>query len=163
MKKTLVLLSLMIASVMSVNAQGGYRGFFEVIPSYKEGLSFDVTTAHGWQFNQNWFLGVGFGVVNIADNENLEEYGVDICAPIFAKVRYDLLSEKALTWFADLNVGYSIFQEEEYIKLFYSSFSVGLRQRLTEKLGLNYGVGCSIIPSDDLDCLLFNVKIGVDF
>ncbi len=169
MKKTLLLLSLMIASVMSVNAQGGYRGFFEVTPSLGHGVSFDVTTAHGWQFNQNWFLGAGVGAVNILNTYEgpwFDMYSETLSVPIFAKVRFDLLSEKALTWFADLNIGYVVYQDDDVYKP-YSSFSVGARHRLTERFGLNFGVGCSVVPSvtdyEDNAAFKFNVKIGVDF
>ena len=169
MKKTLLLLSLVIASVMNVNAQG-YRGFFEVTPSLGHGVSFDVTTAHGWQFNQNWFVGAGIGAVNVLETEDfLYEYEENISMPIFAKVRFDLLSEKVLTWFADLNVGYVACSElDAYLQL-YSSLSVGMRYRLTERFGLNFGVGCSLVPSDyyyyayGSSAFKLNVKVGIDF
>lgn len=162
----------MIASVMSVNAQGGYRGFFEVIPSLGHGVSFDVITAHGWQFNQNWFLGAGVGAVNILgtnDDGWCGEDDITLSVPIFAKIRFDLLSEKTLTWFADLNIGCSVCKESEYANLFYSSFSVGMRQQLTEQLGLNYGIGCSLMPAywghigGVSKAFKFNVKVGIDF
>ena len=176
MKKTLLLLSLMIASVMSVNAQGGYRGFFEVTPSLGHGVSFDVTTAHGWQFNQNWFLGAGVGAVNILETDDIDWADGDgyeelLSFPVFAKVRFDLLSEKALTWFADLNIGYVVFHDEGVQKP-YASFSVGARHRLTERFGLNFGVGCSVVPTEQYSgwdsveekaAFKLNVKVGIDF
>lgn len=157
MKKTVLLLSLILASVISVNAQGGYRGFVDVGPSMgKSDVLLYLTTAHGYQFNQNWFLGAGIsGTLSL-------EHGEIYTIPVFAKLRYDVLSEKTLTWFADANLGGHVLA---YDSPLYVSFIVGLRQRLTERLGINYGIGISTCPDDweEQSEVHFNIKIGIDF
>lgn len=181
MKKILLVLSLMIASLVNVNAQGTYRGFVDVGPSIGNGFSIDITTAHGWQFNQNWFLGAGIGAINCIETYNYQYYGdggkesyEGISLPIFAKVRFDNLGEKSLTFFAEANLGYSIVASYgDSDNPLYASLAVGLRKRLTERIGLNYGIGFSIVPSyycDYSDCdeggdsaFKFNVKVGIDF
>ena len=170
MKKIFLALSLMIASLVNVNAQGTYRGFLDVAPSIGNGFSFDITTAHGYQFNRNWFLGAGVGLVNII--ETIYEGAGQGCyeelsIPIFAKVRFDNLSEKELTFFAEGNIGYAVVCDGEPI---YASLIVGMRKRLTERMGLNFGVGFSIVPSaswdygtDQTTAPKFNIKVGIDF
>lgn len=180
MKKIFLALSLMIASLVNVNAQGTYRGFVDVAPSIGNGFSIDITTAHGWQFNQNWFLGAGVGVVNILETYNSDTNEEELSLPIFAKVRFDNLSEKDLTFFAEGNIGYCVVTNiGGWGNPLYSTFAVGMRKRLTERMGLNFGVGFSIVPSEyyesyyngnyweysdyDDSAFKFNVKVGIDF
>lgn len=175
MKKLVLCLSLMLVSVMGVKAQGGYRGFVDVGPSIGgSGVSLDVTTAHGYQFNKNWFLGGGVGLINIIETYD-DDYdhvynGEYVSIPIFLKVRFDMLSEKSWTFFAEESIGpsYDIDGGDIY---FYSSTMVGVRKRITERIGINFGIGCSVIPGwyeDSWDYELqpvakFNIKVGVDF
>ena len=164
----------MLVCVMGVKAQGGYRGFVDIGPSIGDrGVSLDVTTAHGYQFNKNWFLGGGIGLINIIEtyyDECGAYWGESISIPLFAKVRFDMLSEKSWTFFAEESIGpsYDIDGGDIY---FYSSTMVGVRKRITERIGINFGIGCSIIPGwyeDSWDYELqpvakFNIKVGVDF
>lgn len=160
---------------MGVKAQGGYRGFVDVGPSIGErGVSLDVTTAHGYQFNKNWFLGGGIGLINIIETSDYDSYYDSeewISIPLFAKVRFDMLSEKSWTFFAEANLGpcYDLEYEGVY---FYGSTMLGVRKRITERIGINMGIGCSVIPSsyysyeydDEVEpTAKFNIKVGVDF
>lgn len=172
MKKIFWVLSLVIASLVNVNAQGTYRGFVDVAPSIGNGFSIDITTAHGYQFNQNWFLGAGVGCVNLIETYNSDTNYECNSVPIFAKVRFDNLSEKELTFFAEGNIGYCVVTNiDGWGNPLYTSLTVGMRKRLTERMGINFGVGFSIVPSeyyngyDDYDesAFKFNVKVGVDF
>ena len=175
MKKLVLCLSLMLVSVMGVKAQGGYRGFVDVGPSIGgSGVSLDVTTAHGYQFNKNWFLGGGIGLINIIETSDYDSYYDSeewISIPLFAKVRFDMLSEKSWTFFAEANLGpcYDLEYEGVY---FYGSTMLGVRKRITERIGINMGIGCSVIPSsyysseyyDEVEpTAKFNIKVGVDF
>lgn len=165
----------MLVCVMGVKAQGGYRGFVDVGPSIGErGVSLDVTTAHGYQFNKNWFLGGGIGLINIIETSDYDSYYDSeewISIPLFAKVRFDMLSEKSWTFFAEANLGpcYDLEYEGVY---FYGSTMLGVRKRITERIGINMGIGCSVIPSsyysskydDEVEpTAKFNIKVGVDF
>ena len=49
---------------------------------------------------------------------------------------------------------------------------LGVRKRITERIGINMGIGCSVIPSsyysseyyDEVEpTAKFNIKVGVDF
>lgn len=175
MKKLVLILSLILVSVVGVKAQGGYRGFVDVGPSIGErGVSLDVTTAHGYQFNKNWFLGGGIGLINIIETSDYDSYYDSeewISIPLFAKVRFDMLSEKSWTFFAEANLGpcYDLEYEGVY---FYGSTMLGVRKRITERIGINMGIGCSVIPSsyysyeyyDEVEpTAKFNIKVGVDF
>lgn len=175
MKKLVLILSLILVSVVGVKAQGGYRGFVDVGPSIGErGVSLDVTTAHGYQFNKNWFLGGGIGLINIIETSDYYSYYDSeewISIPLFAKVRFDMLSEKSWTFFAEANLGpcYDLEYEGVY---FYGSTMLGVRKRITERIGINMGIGCSVIPSsyysyeyyDEVEpTAKFNIKVGVDF
>lgn len=175
MKKLVLCLSLMLVCVMGVKAQGGYRGFVDVGPSIgSTGVSLDVTTAHGYQFNKNWFLGGGVGLINIIETSDYDYdhvyIGEYVSIPIFLKVRFDMLSEKSWTFFAEENIGPSYDTDSGEIS-FYSSTMVGVRKRITGRIGINFGIGCSIIPGyyeDSWDYELqpiakFNIKVGVDF
>ena len=165
----------MLVSVMGIKAQGGYRGFVDVGPSIGgSGVSLDVTTAHGYQFNKNWFLGGGIGLINIIETSDYDSYYDSeewISIPLFAKVRFDMLSEKSWTFFAEANLGpcYDLEYEGVY---FYGSTMLGVRKRITERIGINMGIGCSVIPSsyysseyyDEVEpTAKFNIKVGVDF
>ena len=165
----------MLVCVMGVKAQGGYRGFVDVGPSIgSTGVSLDVTTAHGYQFNKNWFLGGGIGLINIIETSDYDSYYDSeewISIPLFAKVRFDMLSEKSWTFFAEANLGpcYDLEYEGVY---FYGSTMLGVRKRITERIGINMGIGCSVIPSsyysseyyDEVEpTAKFNIKVGVDF
>ena len=175
MKKLVLILSLILVSVVGVKAQGGYRGFVDVGPSIGErGVSLDVTTAHGYQFNKNWLLGGGIGLINIIETSDYDSYYDSeewISIPLFAKVRFDMLSEKSWTFFAEANLGpcYDLEYEGVY---FYGSTMLGVRKRITERIGINMGIGCSVIPSsyysseyyDEVEpTAKFNIKVGVDF
>lgn len=183
MRKFILVLLLFVTSTVTMNAQGGYRGFFDVTASVSE-FNLDITTAHGYQFNKNWFLGAGTGVINVLQPckkyKEKTTYGTywgeeqeTIGLPLFAKVRFDMLGEKSLTYFAEADLGYAIVLRyvDEFTPL-YASVTVGLRQRLTSRLGLNFGIGCSVVPTGGYadhksyygdSKLKFNIKVGVDF
>ena len=181
MKKIVLVLSVMIACMVNANAQGSYRGFVDVGPSFGHGVSLDITTAHGYQFNQNWFAGIGTGLVNIlnthihdGDGKNSTTRTEMLSIPLFVKLRFDILSEKALTWFADANIGYAIFPYSDFeAEPVYASTMIGLRRRLTERFGLNFGIGVSLVPSTFEEsynykytkesAIKFNIKVGIDF
>lgn len=158
MKKTLLLLSLVIASVMNVNAQG-YRGFFEVTPNVGGlGLGLDITTTHGWQFDDKIYVGLGTGVLNflkdgdytdnyLSDGETGLEYEdkwVDIAIPVFAKLRYDKLGVNRLTPFVEAKLGYCVVCDGG--NPLFAGINVGARYAITERIGLNLGIGVSFTP-----------------
>lgn len=159
MKKTLLVLLLVVVSMTSVNAQGGYRGFFEVSPNIGgTGFGLDVTTTHGWQFNDKYYLGIGAGVVNLFKPYSWDSYNVDEredglkyeekdqteSLPLFIKFRYDKLGVNQWTPFFEAKLGYCVVCD--YGSPLYAGINVGARCAITERIGLNFGVGLSVTP-----------------
>lgn len=173
MKKTLLLLSLMIASVMSVNAQGGYRGFFEVTPNVGSlGFNLDITTTHGWQLDDKFYVGLGCGMLNLRELGSYirydlaegeigvygEDEDVERAIPVFAKFRYDKLGVNKLTPFVEAKLGYCVVCEGAPL---YAGLSVGARYAITERIGLNLGIGVSFTPYDYETSMRYNARYEV--
>ena len=176
MKKTLLLLSLMIASVMSVNAQGGYRGFFEVTPSVGSvEFNLDITTTHGWQLDDKFYVGLGCGVLNLLEPDSYTYYGLapgelgieseenvaELAIPVFAKFRYDKLGVNRLTPFVEAKLGYCVVCEKG--TPLYAGLSVGARYAITERIGLNLGIGVSLTPYSCWVCEIYNARYVGDY
>lgn len=155
MKKILLVLSLVMASMVNVNAQGTYRGFFDVGPTIGDGPGISTTTTHGYQFNKNWFLGAGLGFLFNDTEEDL--FGT----PIFINVRYDRLSEKVWTFYAEYSIGYNL--EDAGDESIFMSATAGIRKRMAEKLGLNFGIGFTAVNNSDGGAGGLCFKVGVDF
>ncbi|MCH5326117.1 MAG: hypothetical protein J1E29_02810 [Duncaniella sp.] len=153
----------------NVEISRGYRGFVEVgysiattkYTDYEDyNLSmFTVSTTHGYQVIPN-YLFVGAGVAYW----NLTSYG-ESALPLFADVRSDFYSFGRWGFFADLKLGYSVAGEQG---LFYSP-KVGARYAITDKLGLNLGIGGTLFRMDEfsydggLGVGYFAINLGVDF
>ena len=82
--------------------------------------------------------------------------------PIFADIRYDhKLGESAWGLFADARVGYTV---KDINGLYFTPY-IGVRYSLTEKLGLNLGVGYELQKVQDVSgsCDGIAIKLGLDF
>ena len=155
MKKILLVLSLMMACFVNTNAKGTYRGFFDAGPTIGEGLGISTSTTHGYQFNKNWFLGAGLGY--LYNNNDDDTIGL----PIFINVRYDRLSEKVWTFYAEYSVGYNVaYGSDDAI---FMSATTGVRKRLAERFGLNFGVGFTVANCKYNTAGGLCLKIGIDF
>lgn len=112
------------------NTLRGYKGFvdagylFDV--SDNDANKFELSTSHGYQFNNYFFVGGG-----LAFNHYSE---AGLCAvPIFANFRANFINNK-VTPFGDVKVGYTAGDIEGA----YVSMAVGVRVALAKKMALNF-------------------------
>lgn len=165
----------MIASALSSNAVD-YKGFVDVDASYlaecprsygerlsrpsKDRFSLLITTTHGIQFSQSFFLGAGLG---------LNQMGSDLSVrnmPMYFDARWTLSEKKKFSPFIDFKIGYSMLSNDKsewhpelmyrvytdkkswYMFDYYSNAkdgffikpTIGCRLSLSDKLALNVGV-----------------------
>lgn len=112
------------------NTFRGYKGFvdagylFDV--SDHEANKFELSTSHGYQFNNYFFVGGGLAF------DHYTEAG--LCAvPVFANFRANFMDNK-VTPFGDVKVGYTAGDIEGA----YVSLAVGVRVALVKKMALNF-------------------------
>lgn len=173
MKKVILsLVCAIIAFASSAQTEKGFRGFVD--------LGYTISTSHievygyggtqkidisnrlmgsftgGYQIIPEFFAGVGVGVTYWHQTEN-KSVGV----PIFADLRYDLRLEGRFSFFADVRLGYSVAD----IEGFYCAPYVGARYALTEKMGLNLGLGYEMQKQKEISGSMggFALKLGFDF
>ncbi|MDE5635430.1 MAG: hypothetical protein K2I52_03880 [Muribaculaceae bacterium] len=168
MKKFLFsLIALLCCISVSAQREEGYRGFVDLgyavsVSEISDGrITYDVSnramisTTHGYQIIKNLFVGAGVGMTywHQADNGS-------IGLPIFADVRADF-GERKLSYFVDLKGGYSVAD----IQGAYFNPQVGIRLGLTEKFGLNLGIGYQMQKVKDISgsCDAITIKLGFDF
>ncbi len=164
--------------------QRGYRGFVDwdnsigktyfddsSMGELKHGtvISSGLSTSHGFQFNEHFFLGGGimfsFPFVN-------EKY----ISPVFAQFRYDATIHK-FTPFGDIRMGYDFFNEDTG---FYFSPTVGYRFNWGRRTNLNVGIGITLTAGESYDghigglsnykevhvsgrSVFFAIRVGIDF
>ena len=145
----------------------GYRGFVDVgyglsvskiqVGSYEADISNNINlrTSHGYQVVADYFfVGAGVGV------EYWHE-GSAWSVPVFADLRSDFVRFGRCTIFADAQIGYR-FVDAEGLTF---NPEVGLRVGLSEKVGLNIGVGYNLYTLKNISGTggLVTFKVGVDF
>ena len=134
--------------------QQGYRGFADFSYTLGTGdFNFDrvsMSTSHGYQIAPQFFAGIGVGVNYYYDDES---FGM----PIFAHFRSDILTTD-ITPYVDLKVGYSVFDVEGM----YLNPSIGCRFSLSDRIGLNVGIGYTMQKADVYYFGKQNIG-GVDF
>lgn len=148
----ILFLSLIAMPVKAASPERGYRGFLEWSNSLRRDKVYDymypftdeprlvnqtswftgVSTSHGYQINNNWFVGMGLAF------EKHTKWDTEI-VPLFAEGRLDLQFGKA-TPFADVRLGYNLATGGGI----YFSPTIGYRFSLTRKLALNIGVGLTL-------------------
>ena len=152
-----------------------YKGFFDAGYVLDNGGDwFEFTTTHGCQLNPYIFLGIGVGL-DCYIWEYSRHYKVHkLSMPLFANVRVTPFNN-AITPFWDVKLGYSVFDVEGFC----FTPSVGLRLALTDRMGLNVGVGYSMQMYKNKNYIYnydnyyygeisetahgLNIKLGVDF
>ena len=111
------------------NTLKGYKGFIDFgyigdVSDYNAS-KVELSTSHGYQFNNYFFVGGGVAVDYYTDADV-------IAAPIFANFRANFINKK-VTPFADVKMGYSVGDVEG----FYTSIGMGVRFSLKGKKALN--------------------------
>lgn len=113
----------------SGNSMKGYKGFVDAgyifdLNNYNANR-LEVSTTHGYQFNNSIFVGGGLGMHYYTD---VNLYSV----PVFASFRINFMDKK-ITPFADVQSGYSIGD----IEGIFGTLGVGVRLALANKKALN--------------------------
>lgn len=142
-----------VAGLVAVAAYGreperGYRGFVEwdnligntsyfssadgVVKPNETQWFIGVSTSHGYQLNNNLFVGAGLMAAAATPSG-------DINLPIFAEARYDVAFDK-FTPFGDVRLGYN-FGDGGGI---YFSPTVGYRFNWGRKADVNLGLGLTV-------------------
>ena len=107
----------------------GYKGFLDLayigdVSDYNAS-KVELSTTHGYQFNNHFFVGAGVAVNYYTDADL-------IAAPIYANFRANFINKK-VTPFADIKSGYSVGDIEGA----YASVGIGVSFSLKGKKGLN--------------------------
>lgn len=149
------------------NTLKGYKGFVDV--GYIADLSdynadkVEVSTSHGYQFNNYFYVGGGVAVDFYTDADL-------IAAPIFVDFRANFIN-KRITPFADIKTGYSVGDVEGV----YVATGIGVRFSLKGKKALNlkleynyqqydyYYRGYYMNFDDTLDLEGLGFKVGFEF
>lgn len=156
MKRIFFIIILMFIAI-GVNARQpskGYRGFIEWSNDFHKypdldggsgkalsGFNFysGATTSHGYQINQDFFVGAGIGA---QCNENYLWI-----VPVFVEGRMDFKSGR-FTPFLDFRLGANVAKDGGV----YISPSVGYRFNWGRKVGINIGVGLTAIGGKEPKC-----------
>ncbi len=156
MKRYLFLILVLLSTVTAFSqTTKGFRGMFnvgytvgnsitEVYSSSYGNQYYDDSTNRitfkligGYQLSPAFFVGAGVGM-------NYCTYAEEFAIPIFADVRYDLRTRSRFSFFANVQIGYSV----NYIEGFNMQPSVGVRYALNDRLGLSLGIGYEIQSFD---------------
>jgi hypothetical protein len=141
----------------------GYKGFVDVGYTFagEDENRIEVSTSHGYQFNNHVFLGAG---VAYHDYYDYEYYAI----PIYANFRANFIKKK-VTPFVDVRSGYS-FGDLEGL---YGCVGMGARFGLAKKLALNLTLGFSYQECERIDYYYdysevsntsgFAIKFGFEF
>lgn len=119
----------------------GYKGFvdagyiFDVSDS--DASKFEVTTSHGYQFNNYFYVGGGMSI----NHYPVEGY---TSVPLFANFRANF-SNKKITPFGDFKIGYSTGD----VSGTYVSTAIGVRFGMTRRTALNVQLEYSFQGYDD--------------
>lgn len=122
------------------NRLKGYKGFvdagFTFDVSDYDANKFELSTSHGYQFNNHFFVGGGLALNYYTD---LDLFSV----PIFTNFRANFMNQK-ITPYGDIKMGYSAGD----IEGFYAAFAFGVRFSLVKKTALNLSIGYTLQQDD---------------
>lgn len=165
MKRFLFILPLLFAALAmdARQPERGYRGFFEWSSSVRseEIAAWDspygketfhdtffftgASTSHGYQINPKFFVGAGIG---LEYNQKWDTW----IAPVLAQGRLDLQLGN-FTPYADVRLGWNMIESGGV----YFSPTVGYRFNWGRKMGVNIGIGMSVI-----DYKIFKYEGSID-
>ena len=131
-----IIFSLVTLCLMCVKANArdyrtkGYMGFVEetIATNFDKTTLWSFNTVHGYQMNQNSFIGAGIGIVTDSEKNNF-------VVPLYGDIRCTMLKTKVAPYI-EARVGYS-FADLEGI---YISPTLGVDIAFTEKFGLYAGI-----------------------
>ena len=182
MKKLLLLLILSVATLQPVSAQS-YRGFADIEAGCFINIGtaplkaplFGITTTHGIQLAEKFFIGAGTGILISTLDLPYADFSANRAMPFYADFRFDWWTGKKANPFIDLKLGGTITQSGGFLgKGFYLNPTIGIRMRLTNRMGINLGLSYSCLQSAGYyECSehhrksqlenAISIKAGIDF
>ena len=157
---TLVVATLFATTAFALEAKS-YRGFTDL--GYSLGVGeksedfdrFTLSTTHGYQLDDMFFVGAGIGFEYVRD-------AAVALAPIYADVRMDIpLRSRNIKPFVDAKIGYAAGQVDG----FYFAPTVGVRVPVKFVKAMNFGLGYKLQKIQDAgtntNAITFNV--GIEF
>ena len=157
MKKSLISLLLLIASIMTLSAadrdpQRGYRGFVDSESFFFPDLGFLVgeggesdfwtgfSTVHGYQINPHLFVGGGMSFVWVLNDISVRYDSPRLkYMPLFADFRYDVRFNR-FTPFVDLRMGCNLLRHGA----FSGALTIGYRFSWGRRVALNLALGVNL-------------------
>lgn len=137
--------------------QRGYRGFAETGYSFglgNEGMNrFEISTTHGFQFNEHLFIGGGVAYHSFHKN-GFDWEGV----PVFGEIRGDWFRGK-FSPFASAKLGYNTGD----IEGLYFAPAAGCRYAFGKKFGLNLSLGYSLQMADFIELNYDHGQMGINY
>jgi hypothetical protein len=170
----LAVLFAVIAALLPATAhsQVHYRGFVETGAGfnshidYETGFTAILTTTHGIQLNRS-FIGVGAGIQpGLLDTDSYESFSF-LGIPLFLAYRYDAFNTTKINFYGAANLGclFPVCNEFNNDAELYAKLGGGIRQRISDRFGLSYGLHYYIAYSsnDELNNMGVLLSIGLDF
>lgn len=148
MKKLLLVVALFVATIS--NAQkgsillGGNVGFNSEKIGDSKATNFEFNPKVGYQFTDNWTLGVEGAIANV----DVDGFGKTEKYKIGGFVRYSVPLSNIFAFYADLGAGYQTSSVND-AKGMYAGFDPGLFINMKNGFGLNFSIGG--INYDNLD------------
>lgn len=146
-KKLLLSLGLLIGTVLSSSAVSGYRGFANIEGGL--GVAYDryfgnigLSTNHGYQFSDHFFLGVGIGAQYSAGLQEItydlyhneyNRYNHLLHISVYAQFRYDYSLVSTHSFYVASGVGY------DFVNSFYVAPECGIRFGKIGSISFNIG------------------------
>ncbi len=145
---TLLLVSIFSLTLSAQELKRGYRGFLDWNTDFFNAYDhveclLGVSTSHGYQFSDHFFLGAGL-TVQFATHEAWPRY------PFFIQGRTDW-TIKGIPVYGDLKMGATLFSNSMYggdDKLFITT-TIGYRWDWGRRVKANFGAGVSFHGVDD--------------
>ena len=132
-------------SAMNVSERG-YHGMVEIGPSFvisgPDGVGFDLSTSHGYDFNPHLFVGGGMGITYIPDAYDINDwpgYPDEVMINIYAEIRGYLL-RSAVTPYLGLKLG-SSFYPDGFVGANLEA-AVGVRWNFSRDYAVNLALLC---------------------
>ncbi len=161
MKKLFLTLVVALLATTAFAQEQGYRGFTDL--SYALGVGdnskdfdrFGLSTTHGYQIDDMFFVGAGLGFEYVRD-------AAVALVPIYADVRMDIpLRSSSVKPFVDAKIGYAAGQVDG----FHFAPTVGVRVPVRFVQAMNFGIGYRLQKLQDAhtntNAITFNV--GIEF
>lgn len=146
-----------------VDIGGGYDFSDDAWFSESAHHAVDISTSHGFQFNNFFYMGGGFSVVSLFDGKDIREDSnrrARFLMPFFVDFRVNMLNKMVAPVF-DARVGYSI----GHCHGVYTALFLGVRSKLKQRNAVYGGMELTVQQDSkgNCDAVRFGARIGYEF